>query len=97
MTLLQVLRAMLLALALPLGAIAAEWQGTVVGVADGDTLTLLDAAKRSIGLGSTASTHPSARSRTDNARGNRWRRLHMAESPAQTVPRSIATVARYAA
>ena len=44
MTLLQVLRAMLLALALPLSAISAEWQGTVVGVADGDTLTLLDAS-----------------------------------------------------
>ena len=42
MTLLQVLRAMLLALALPLSAMSAEWQGTVVGVADGDTLTLLD-------------------------------------------------------
>ena len=44
MTILQVFRAMLLALALPLGAIAAEWQGTIVGVADGDTLTLLDAS-----------------------------------------------------
>ena len=45
MTLLQVFRAMLLALALPLSAVATEWQGTVVGVADGDTLTLLDASK----------------------------------------------------
>ena len=45
MTIMQVFRAMLLALALPLSAIAAEWQGTVVGVADGDTLTLLDASK----------------------------------------------------
>ena len=35
MTHLQVFRAMLLALALPLSAIAAEWHGTVVGVADG--------------------------------------------------------------
>ena len=42
---LQVFRAMLLTLALPLSAIAAEWQGTVVGVADGDTLTLLDSSK----------------------------------------------------
>ena len=42
---LQVFRAMLLALALPLGAMAAEWQGTVVAVADGDTLTLLDASR----------------------------------------------------
>jgi endonuclease YncB( thermonuclease family) len=45
MPILPVFRAMLLALALPLSAIAAEWQGTVVGVADGDTLTLLDASK----------------------------------------------------
>lgn len=45
MKLLQVFRAMLFALALPLSAIAAEWQGTVVGVADGDTLTLLDSSK----------------------------------------------------
>ena len=42
---LQVFRALLLALALPLSAIAAEWQGTVVGVADGDTLTFLDSSK----------------------------------------------------
>ena len=42
---LQVFRALLLALALPLSAMAAEWQGTVVGVADGDTLTLLDSSK----------------------------------------------------
>jgi len=36
---------MLMALTLPFSAIAAEWQGTVVGVADGDTLTLLDSSK----------------------------------------------------
>lgn len=45
MKLLEVFRVMLFALALPLSAIAAEWQGTVVGVADGDTLTLLDSSK----------------------------------------------------
>jgi endonuclease YncB( thermonuclease family) len=33
------------ALLLPLVAAGAEWQGLVVGVADGDTLTLLDASK----------------------------------------------------
>ena len=32
-------------LASPLGAIAAEIEGTIVGVADGDTVTLLDASK----------------------------------------------------
>lgn len=42
---LQAFRAVLLALTLPVSAIAAEWQGTVVGVADGDTLTLLDSSK----------------------------------------------------
>ena len=31
----------------PLSATAVEWVGTVVGVADGDTLTLLDAGKNS--------------------------------------------------
>jgi endonuclease YncB( thermonuclease family) len=45
MTMMRILFAMLLVLALPLGAIAAEWQGAVVGVVDGDTLTLLDASK----------------------------------------------------
>lgn len=35
----------LFALLLPLAAAAAEWQGLIVGVADGDTLTLLDASK----------------------------------------------------
>ncbi|HQR71354.1 MAG TPA: thermonuclease family protein [Burkholderiaceae bacterium] len=37
--------ALVLLVALPLGAAAAEWAGTVVGVADGDTLTLLDASR----------------------------------------------------
>jgi endonuclease YncB( thermonuclease family) len=38
--------ALLLALfLLPLAAHAVEWVGTVVGIADGDTLTLLDAGK----------------------------------------------------
>ena len=36
---------MLMALASPLAAVAAERHGTIVGVADGDTLTLLDANK----------------------------------------------------
>jgi endonuclease YncB( thermonuclease family) len=31
----------------PLAAYAAEWVGTVIGIADGDTLTLLDDAKTS--------------------------------------------------
>lgn len=35
----------LFALQLPLAAQAAEWVGTVVGIADGDTLTLLDDAR----------------------------------------------------
>lgn len=45
MTILRVLFAMLMALASPLAAFSAEWHGTVVGVSDGDTLTLLDANK----------------------------------------------------
>jgi endonuclease YncB( thermonuclease family) len=45
MTMMRILFAMLMALASPMAALSAEWQGTVVGVADGDTLTLLDANK----------------------------------------------------
>jgi endonuclease YncB( thermonuclease family) len=45
MTMVRILFAMLMALALPLAALSAEWHGTVVGVSDGDTLTLLDANK----------------------------------------------------
>jgi len=37
--------AALITLALPLGVSAAEFAGTIVGVADGDTVTLLDASK----------------------------------------------------
>ena len=37
--------AALITLALPLGAAATEFAGTIVGVADGDTVTLLDASK----------------------------------------------------
>ena len=45
MTMMRVFFAMLIALASPLAALAAERHGTIVGVADGDTLTLLDANK----------------------------------------------------
>jgi len=41
----RVLFAMLVALASPLAALSAERLGTVVGISDGDTLTLLDANK----------------------------------------------------
>jgi len=41
----RILFAMLMVLASPLAALSAERHGTVVGVADGDTLTLLDANK----------------------------------------------------
>ncbi|MGZ9059005.1 MAG: thermonuclease family protein [Burkholderiaceae bacterium] len=41
----RVLFAMLVALASPLAALSAERYGTVVGISDGDTLTLLDANK----------------------------------------------------
>ena len=45
MTMMRILFAMLMALASPLAALAAERHGTVVGISDGDTLTLLDANK----------------------------------------------------
>ncbi|MGZ8994150.1 MAG: thermonuclease family protein [Burkholderiaceae bacterium] len=45
MTKMRVLFAMLVALASPLAALSAERYGTVVGISDGDTLTLLDANK----------------------------------------------------
>ena len=45
MTVMQVFFALLIALASPLAVLAAERHGTIVGVADGDTLTLLDANK----------------------------------------------------
>ena len=45
MTMMRILFAMLMALVSPLAALAAERHGTVVGISDGDTLTLLDANK----------------------------------------------------
>ena len=45
MTMMRILFAMLMALASPLAALSAEHHGTVVGISDGDTLTLLDANK----------------------------------------------------
>ena len=45
MTMMRILFAMLMALASPLAALSAERHGTVVGISDGDTLTLLDANK----------------------------------------------------
>lgn len=45
MTRLCILLAALPGLLLPIIATGAEWQGLIVGVADGDTLTLLDADK----------------------------------------------------
>ena len=44
MTMMRILFAMLITLA-PLAALSAEHHGTVVGISDGDTLTLLDANK----------------------------------------------------
>jgi endonuclease YncB( thermonuclease family) len=40
------LLALIVLLAAPLSARAGHWQGTVVAIADGDTLTLLDGAHR---------------------------------------------------
>ena len=45
MTMMRILFAMLMALASPFAALSAERHGTVVGISDGDTLTLLDANK----------------------------------------------------
>ena len=42
MTMMRILFAMLMAFASPLAALSAERHGTVVGISDGDTLTLLD-------------------------------------------------------
>jgi len=39
---------MLLALLTPLSALAVEWSGTVVGIADGDTLTVLNADQHTV-------------------------------------------------
>ena len=61
--------AALFTLAPPLGA--TELDGTIVGVADGDTVTLLDAGKTQHRIRLDASMRPSARSRTGNVRGNR--------------------------
>ena len=91
----RVLFAMLMALASPLAALSAEWHGTVVGIADGDTLTLLDANKTHTGFDSTASMHPSVRSLMANVRVSRSPHLRTAERQAPIARRSIATGARY--
>ena len=92
-------RLLLLAIFLwPLSATAVEWVGTVVGIADGDTLTLLDARQDD-------TPHPhrwhrraqSAPSRTASARASRSRISRTAAVRAPNARSRTAMVARCAA
>lgn len=85
-----------LGLSAPGRSAAAELDGTIVGVADGDTVTLLDANKAQHKSGWMESTHRSARNPTDNVRVSRWPISHTAEARVQIARRSIVTDAQCA-
>lgn len=86
--------AVVITLAAPVGSSAAEFDGTIVGVADGDTVTLSTRAERSTGSGLTASMRLSARNRTASVRASLWPTWRTAGPRAQTAPKLTAMDAR---